>query len=61
MADNNHTIENISESSIIGIIATWFLTSFMPFAVHTFSAILTGLITTTVIYFFNKWLRKKFK
>jgi hypothetical protein len=59
---NNHdTLADFTESGFLGILLTWLVNTVFPFAVHTVSAILTGLITTTVLYFFQKWLRKKFK
>ncbi len=33
----------------------------MPEVIHGFAVILTGLISTTCIFFFNRWLKKTFK
>jgi hypothetical protein len=57
-ADDYSDIANKAESTIIGIVVTFFVNYFLPWAIHTTAAILTGVIVAYCVYRFNKYLKK---
>ena len=60
MGDSNthFDADNLGESSLIGIIMSFIMQQVLPFAIHTFSAVLSGIIVATCVFYFNRWLKK---
>jgi hypothetical protein len=57
-ADDHSQAENLTESSIIGIVVTFIVNQVLPWAIHTAAAILTGIIVAYCVYRFNKFIKK---
>jgi hypothetical protein len=57
-ADNYSDSGNAAESTIIGLVVTFFVNYFLPWAIHTAAAIITGVIVAYCVYRFNKFIRK---
>lgn len=62
MTDHQHdTINNAAESGIIGFFISLFLNEIMPWTLHTIGALLSGAVVATGLFFFNRWLKNKYK
>lgn len=59
MSHEHSNIDNAVNSSIIGGVVTFLLNEVVPWALHTFSAILSAVTVAVVVYHFNKWLKKR--
>lgn len=54
-------INNAAGSSAIGIAVSFFLNEIMPWTLHTAGALLSGMVVAAGLFFFNRYLKKKFK
>lgn len=54
----SENFDNAVESGFLAIFLQWILSQALPFAMHTVSAILSGVIVATTLFFFNRWLKK---
>lgn len=65
MTDHQHEIisnaANATKSGVVGLAVSFFLNEVMPWTLHTFGALLSGVVVATGLFFFNRWLKNKYK
>jgi heme O synthase-like polyprenyltransferase len=58
---NDIDLDNAGLSSAIGIVVTFFIQWVLPWAIHTFSGLLTAITIADIVYRYNKWLKRNDK
>jgi uncharacterized membrane protein YecN with MAPEG domain len=61
MAQHSDDFSNAAESGFIGIAVSFFLNQVMPWTIHTIGALLSGAIVAASLFFFNRWLKNRYK
>ncbi len=58
--DVKENIANAGRSAITGGGISFGSASLWPETVHGFAVLITGVLTAVVVFFVNKWLKRKF-
>lgn len=55
------TASNVAGSSAVGIAVSFFLNEILPWTIHTIGALLSGLVVAAALFFFNRYLKRRYK